>query len=103
LAKGIWKLCRAAPDLFVDDHWRRLLADLRGVENVFERVGVLVFFHQLEIDQALGARDFFGVAEPGGRGGRKEAASSYLASAGASILVALDVHRASGARWTKCI
>ena len=49
---------------FACSHGPGLLTNFGRVKNVFERVGVLIFFHQLKVDEPLGLGDRFGAAEP---------------------------------------
>jgi hypothetical protein len=45
-------------------HLRRLFADFARVKDEFERIGILVFLHQLEIHEPLGIGDCRAVIEP---------------------------------------
>ena len=42
-----------------------MLANFGGVQNAFERVRVLIFSHQLEVDEPFGFGDGLGAPEPG--------------------------------------
>src|SRR5262245_11783200 len=48
-------------------HLRRLLADPRRIDDELERIGVLMFFHQLQIREPLGACESLAVGKPGFR------------------------------------
>lgn len=45
-------------------HLRRLFANLPGIKDEFERIGILVFLHQLEIHEPLGIGHCRAVIEP---------------------------------------
>jgi hypothetical protein len=45
-------------------HLRRLFGDFAGVKDEFERIGILVFLHQLEVHEPLGIGHRRAVVEP---------------------------------------
>ena len=45
-------------------HLRRLFANLPGIKDEFERIGILVLLHQLEIHEPLGIGHCRAVIEP---------------------------------------
>jgi hypothetical protein len=47
-------LARGLGRSFGGGHLRRLFADLPGIKDEFERIGILVLLHQLEVDEAPG-------------------------------------------------
>ena len=45
-------------------HLRRLFGDFAGVKDEFERIGILIFLHQLEVHEPLGIGHCRAVVEP---------------------------------------
>src|SRR6516165_8346804 len=62
---GRWAVLRAS---VAAGHLRSLRLALRRVQNEFERAGVLVFLHQLEIDEPFGLSHRLAILEPVSRG-----------------------------------
>src|SRR2546422_1695876 len=58
-----WAL-RASPLLLARSHLRRLFPDLSRVDDEFERVGILVLLHQLQVYKPFGIRYGRAALEP---------------------------------------